>query len=147
MIHQPTDGEERVIASLLTCLSLQITYPSGMTYDGDWQNDVKHGRGIQRFPDGSVYECDFRDDKRNGQGVFRGPDGEIYEVCSLFVLSVSVACLLSICLCASRSPCLYLGHLPRHSSCCKFRADLSTTFAMDLVSIAILVCRPMKANG
>ncbi len=43
---------------------------NGTVYQGHFDNDKKHGKGLMRFPDGSVYEGDFRDNQRAGKGRF-----------------------------------------------------------------------------
>ena len=51
----------------------------GQTYNGDWADDNKHGKGVYRWPNGDSYEGDWVNDKRTGRGVFRWADGDSYE--------------------------------------------------------------------
>lgn len=76
------------------------TRPDGLTYEGTWVSDQKHGFGTQTFPngnkyigefaknyehghgtkifsDGSIFEGKFRFGKRDGMGVLKQPDGTI----------------------------------------------------------------------
>ena len=49
-------------------------------YEGDWINGKKCGNGTETWADGSVYEGTFESDQRHGRGIFRsGPKGDIYE--------------------------------------------------------------------
>jgi len=76
------------------------TRPDGLTYEGTWVHDQKHGFGTQTFPngnkyigefaknyehgngtkifqDGSIFEGKFRFGKRDGVGILKQPDGNI----------------------------------------------------------------------
>ncbi len=41
----------------------------GDKYEGDWQDDKRHGNGTLTCSDGSIYEGDYKDDERHGNGV------------------------------------------------------------------------------
>ena len=45
------------------------------SYEGDWVNDKKHGRGIFTWADGDRYEGDYLNGKMNGRGITPGPTG------------------------------------------------------------------------
>mmetsp|Transcript_1732 Transcript_1732/g.4435 ORF Transcript_1732/g.4435 Transcript_1732/m.4435 type:complete len:237 (-) Transcript_1732:145-855(-) len=54
----------------------------GGQYDGQWQHDIQHGFGKQRWSDGRLYEGYFEDGKFSGRGkmVWTTPRGEMtYE--------------------------------------------------------------------
>ena len=51
----------------------------GQTYNGDWADGNKHGKGVYRWPNGDSYEGDWVNGKRTGRGVFRWPNGNIYD--------------------------------------------------------------------
>jgi len=36
-----------------------MTYESGRYYDGNWENDRRHGKGFERYSNGNVYEGKF----------------------------------------------------------------------------------------
>ncbi len=55
-----------------------FTYPDGTTYQGDWENNNRHGFGIWIRPDGTQYEGEWANDKPNGRGVLTNPDGSKY---------------------------------------------------------------------
>lgn len=38
----------------------------GYMYDGEWENNLKNGEGIERFKDGTVISCHFENDQRIG---------------------------------------------------------------------------------
>lgn len=49
-------------------------------YEGHWKNGKKCGHGVQTFSNGSVYEGDFDSDLREGRGIFRwAQQGDVYE--------------------------------------------------------------------
>ena len=43
-----------------------MKFSCGNTYDGDWSNDKKNGKGIFTWVDGESYEGDFKNDFRHG---------------------------------------------------------------------------------
>ena len=53
------------------------TKPDGVRYEGDWRDGRAHGIGTSTSPNGGRYEGEFRDNKRHGRGTFTWPDGEI----------------------------------------------------------------------
>ncbi|XP_052816897.1 MORN repeat-containing protein 1-like isoform X3 [Mya arenaria] len=61
----------------LSCL----TNPSrkGDRYNGDWENDLRHGEGDMRFTSGTVYEGHFEDDTFQGDGLMRHCSGLMYR--------------------------------------------------------------------
>lgn len=44
----------------------KIYFTNGDTYEGMWQNGLKHGRGIYSWSNGDYYEGAFWLDKREG---------------------------------------------------------------------------------
>jgi hypothetical protein len=53
------------------------TYPDGSIYEGEWQNNKRHGRGLWFRPDGMKYDGEWKNDKPNGQGTLILPNGKI----------------------------------------------------------------------
>ncbi|WP_166333201.1 MORN repeat-containing protein [Sphingobacterium chungjuense] len=51
---------------------------TGGTYNGDWQQNKRHGYGVYNWKDGVRYEGEFRQDKREGKGSYYWPSGERY---------------------------------------------------------------------
>ena len=56
-----------------------LTSADGYRYEGEWRDNLKHGRGKCVFPNGDEYEGEFELDKAAGQGVFTRPNGNRYE--------------------------------------------------------------------
>lgn len=48
-------------------------------YDGEWSRDNRHGHGIQFFSDGSKYTGEWRYDSMEGHGVLECADKSVYE--------------------------------------------------------------------
>ena len=46
----------------------KFTWPDGKVYDGQWENDEPHGKGKSIHPDGQVYTGDWIAGKRHGHG-------------------------------------------------------------------------------
>ena len=55
------------------------TYPDGGVYDGEWQDNNRHGQGKQTHPGGSEYEGQWQHDSGNGKGRMTFPEGEVVE--------------------------------------------------------------------
>ena len=55
-----------------------ITYASGASYVGEWQNNQRNGQGTETYPNGDVYDGEYKDSKRNGQGTITYANGDIY---------------------------------------------------------------------
>jgi hypothetical protein len=51
----------------------------GETYEGEYVNGLKHGKGKLTFSDGRVYEGDFVNGKFHGKGKIIDPNGGGYE--------------------------------------------------------------------
>lgn len=47
---------------------------NGNQYTGDWLNNLKHGKGEERYADGHLYEGDWKKGKKNGYGVLSMKD-------------------------------------------------------------------------
>ena len=44
-------------------------------YEGEWLNDLKHGKGAMTFANGDTYDGEWEEGKYHGQGVFVYDDG------------------------------------------------------------------------
>lgn len=53
--------------------------PDGTYYKGNWDGEIRTGKGVQVYKDGSKYEGEWKDDKRNGSGKTFYSDGSKYE--------------------------------------------------------------------
>ena len=46
----------------------------GAKYEGEYQNDLKHGRGKYTYPNGDVYDGEWSEGKRHGKGMYRNKE-------------------------------------------------------------------------
>lgn len=60
-------------------LKVMIQYADGSTYDGEYKDGKRHGRGKMVFKDGSKYDGDWKADNFEGQGEFTWPSGAVYN--------------------------------------------------------------------
>lgn len=56
-----------------------MKYSVGDVYEGDFSNDLRHGKGKLTYADGTSYEGDYAFDKKHGIGCFVYVDGSKYE--------------------------------------------------------------------
>ena len=57
----------------------RFLWANGESYEGDYLKDERTGKGVYNWPDGSFYEGDFLAGKRHGLGTYKSADGTIYE--------------------------------------------------------------------
>lgn len=50
----------------------------GMTYEGEFLDNQRHGQGTETWSDGRRYSGDFKNDKKEGYGEWSLPDGTSY---------------------------------------------------------------------
>jgi len=71
----PLDGLEgynlTIYEQLLLCFHI-----AGGKYDGYWENDSRHGFGVETFADGSRYEGHFKNDEKSGSGTYTWTNGQ-----------------------------------------------------------------------
>ena len=67
----PSDGNARWHA----CQGRYL-WPNGDSYNGEWLDDKRHGKGIDTYASGHRYTGEFADGQRHGQGTYTFPDGE-----------------------------------------------------------------------
>ncbi len=53
-------------------------YQDGSRYEGEWQDEKRHGQGVWTRPDGTAYAGEWKNDKPDGQGTLTRPDGIKY---------------------------------------------------------------------
>jgi len=51
----------------------------GQSYEGEWQHDQMHGRGVFRYSSNAKYEGAFVGNQYSGAGKYTFPDGAFYE--------------------------------------------------------------------
>ncbi|KAH3765703.1 MORN motif [Pelomyxa schiedti] len=49
------------------------------TYEGDWSEGLRNGRGVRTWPDGASYDGEWKDGHADGWGTKRRPDGGWFE--------------------------------------------------------------------
>ena len=54
-------------------------YPDGTYYDGDWQNDKKHGQGTFAKFNGHKYTGEWKENQRHGEGTEQLPDETVFK--------------------------------------------------------------------
>jgi len=51
----------------------------GGSYDGEYESNKKHGKGVMKYPDGGTYEGHWKEGMREGHGTFKYPNGDWYK--------------------------------------------------------------------
>ena len=54
-------------------------YTDKTTYEGEWVQTQKQGKGIETWPNGYIYNGEFKNSVWNGQGKLTFPNGATYE--------------------------------------------------------------------
>src|SRR5690606_13006668 len=57
----------------------KIIYSNGDIYEGEFKNNLIHGRGIFKWDNGDIYEGDFKRGKKDGKGEFLWINGDSYR--------------------------------------------------------------------
>ncbi|KAJ1486353.1 hypothetical protein T484DRAFT_1943619 [Baffinella frigidus] len=52
---------------------------SGGVYDGEYESNKKHGKGVMKYPDTGTYDGVWKEGLRSGQGTFKYPNGDWYK--------------------------------------------------------------------
>ncbi|HSX13250.1 MAG TPA: hypothetical protein VLE96_02380, partial [Chlamydiales bacterium] len=47
-------------------------------YEGNWENDKKHGQGTHHYANGDRYEGNWENDKKHGEGTLHYANGDRY---------------------------------------------------------------------
>ncbi len=47
-----------------------MLYNNERVYEGQWQRDLKHGQGFEKFPNGCIYEGQYANGKPEGVGRY-----------------------------------------------------------------------------
>ena len=54
-----------------------MNWDDGCKYDGDWKDDVRHGKGVFEYTNGDKYDGDWADDIQHGKRYLFFPLREI----------------------------------------------------------------------
>lgn len=54
-------------------------YFSGRKYEGEWNNDLRHGRGYEIHSNNNTYLGEFVDGKAHGHGIYKWSIYEEYD--------------------------------------------------------------------
>ncbi|CAK9107182.1 MORN repeat-containing protein 1 [Durusdinium trenchii] len=57
----------------------KVTYPNRSTYEGQFNNSMRHGQGVLTLSDGTRYVAQWKNDERHGEGKEFCPDGTTFE--------------------------------------------------------------------
>jgi hypothetical protein len=56
-----------------------MKYLAGDSYEGEWKDGKKHGKGLYKSLDGYSYDGEWKNSKMDGQGVYKYPNGDFYR--------------------------------------------------------------------
>jgi len=56
-----------------------MVFCSAATYEGQWEHDLMHGKGVMIEANREKYDGFFVMNQRDGQGVWTSPNGAMYE--------------------------------------------------------------------
>jgi len=56
-----------------------MRWPDGGVYDGSWQNDMRHGKGMRRYADGKIFSGEYVQHNPQGHGLETYPDGSQWK--------------------------------------------------------------------
>ena len=54
----------------------RLVWPNGRSYEGEFENDVKNGKGTYQWADGQVYTGEWLNGKQHGQGMHTALNGQ-----------------------------------------------------------------------
>ena len=52
---------------------------SGDRYEGQWNNNMCHGRGTETYVDKSSFTGYWKNDQKDGEGIFVDPTGQEFK--------------------------------------------------------------------
>jgi len=47
-----------------------MRYRNGRVFEGDWDDDVRHGRGFEKYVNGNTYQGEYQYGKAHGKGIY-----------------------------------------------------------------------------
>ena len=54
-------------------------YTDGSTYEGEWLDDKRHGKGVMIYAEGNKYVGEWQNDMCHGQGKYYYRNGDVHE--------------------------------------------------------------------
>jgi len=54
----------------------RLVWPNGRSYEGEFENDIKNGKGTYQWADGQVYTGEWHNGKQHGQGMHTALNGQ-----------------------------------------------------------------------
>ncbi|MBQ4584799.1 MAG: hypothetical protein IJA82_01170 [Clostridia bacterium] len=60
-------------------LSSRKDWVQDMVYEGEWKNDMRHGKGKILWENGDTYEGEWKNDEPCGKGKLTSPNGDVCE--------------------------------------------------------------------
>ena len=58
---------------------MAFDWGDGSTYEGEWKDNQRYGKGTFKYADGDVYTGEWKDDIQNGKGIYKFKNGDVYE--------------------------------------------------------------------
>ena len=58
---------------------LENCHSNGAKYEGEWRQDLQHGKGTETWPDESKFTGEYLEGRKFGLGKYHWADGAIYE--------------------------------------------------------------------
>ena len=73
-------------------------HPNGEKYDGEWKDNMKHGKGTYFYASGASYTGDWQDDVMHGKGIYTYVCSLLVSVCQadfqLVCITTKFSCIL-----------------------------------------------------
>ncbi len=68
----------KVTGKMMSATARVFEYTNGDKYEGDWADDIQHGKGTYFFHTGDRYEGSYLLGERTGEGVYYHANGDKY---------------------------------------------------------------------
>ena len=57
-----------------------MVYKDGSIYEGEWKDNMKHGKGTMNLCTGDIYKATWLYDRINGRGIYINEEGQSCDV-------------------------------------------------------------------
>lgn len=78
-VEEAFEANEEALTPLVNFIDEYKKKSLGFFYNGEWLNDLFHGKGVYYWTDGTIYEGEFYKGLISGKGKLTKPSGEKYE--------------------------------------------------------------------